>query len=83
MPDYRLTPLDSKDDQAYRYSRDTWMDCGIDNWVQPPAQNPDMMLQLLNVLPPISGSLQRRWGYREFKVKMDFGATPTDDSLNG
>lgn len=83
MPDYTMTPLDSKDDQSYRYTRTRWMEAGVDNFTQPPSENPDMMLQLTNILPPISGSLLRRWGYRELKLKMDFGATPTDDSLNG
>jgi len=83
MSEARMTPLDSQDDQNYRYSRETWLEAGVDNWTLPPSQNADMMLQMLNLLPPIGGSLLRRWGYRLFLPVQDFGATPTSDSLNG
>ena len=36
----------------------------MDNYAQPPAQNPDMFEQLTNIMPVTTGTVQRRWGYQ-------------------
>jgi hypothetical protein len=35
----------------------------VDNFAQPPSQDPDMMMQLTNIMPITNGTIQRRWGY--------------------
>lgn len=43
--------------------RDSFWQAGQDSWTEPPAQNPDMFVQLSNVEPVLNGILQRRRGY--------------------
>ena len=77
-----IEPLHNED-EIIKYTRSRFTAAGLDNYTQPPTQNPDLFMQLLNVMPPITGVLQRRWGYRYFEPKLDAGASTTDDSLNG
>lgn len=79
MAEFQFTPLHVADNQAIRASRSSFRDVGIDNFTQPPAQNPDFFLQLLNIQPPEKGVLQRRWGFRTFDPKVDTGANIDDD----
>lgn len=79
MSEMQFNPVNVQDNQAIRASRSSFRDVGIDNFTQPPAQDPDHFLQLLNVQPPEKGILQRRWGYRPFNPKVDTGATVDDD----
>jgi hypothetical protein len=51
----------------------------VDNFTQPPTQNPDLFEILTNVMPPVTGVFLRRWGYRELGPKLDAGASITDD----
>ena len=59
---------------VYRYYRNVWMNAGVDNYTQPPAQNPDMFELLTNILPPAENVLLRRFGSRPFIPKLDTGA---------
>lgn len=47
-------------------NRHSFWNAGQDSWTLPPAQNPDMFLQLNNVEPVLQGILQRRRGYTLF-----------------
>lgn len=73
-------PLNVSEEEAvlYRFSRKTWQACGIDNYTASPAQNPDMFEQLINILPPQTGVLRRRWGYRAFTPLLDAGGVNGD-----
>lgn len=46
-----------------RHIRQTFAGSGVDNYSQPPAQNPDMFEQLTNVMPITNSGIQKRWGY--------------------
>lgn len=50
--------------KIFRYIRTTFGSVGVDNFVQPPAQNPDMFEELTNVMPITDGGLRKRWGYQ-------------------
>ena len=50
----------------WRYVRSRFMEAGQDSYTKPPSQNEDMFERLLNILPPVQGDLDRRWGYRLF-----------------
>lgn len=76
-----ILPLRKEPNVLYRYSRNRFLAAGIHNFDQPPAQDPDRFEILLNVMPTLTGVIQRRWGYRIFQPKLDSGASPTDDSL--
>lgn len=83
MPEFQAQPINVQDHQNVRVARSTFRDVGVDNFTQPPAQNPDAFEVLDNVLPPMQGVLQRRWGYRPFVPKIDAGVSVTDDeSIN-
>lgn len=56
-----------------KYNRDTWEGAGVDQFTQPPAQHQDMCMQLVNVMPPMSRVINRRYGYRTFYPKLDQG----------
>jgi hypothetical protein len=62
----------------YRYARKNWVTCGVDNYTAPPAQNPDLFELLTNILPPATGVLRRRWGYRAFAPTLDAGGVTGD-----
>jgi len=74
MPDSAVIPLEVQDRAGYRVIRQRWYSAGIDNYTNPPVQNEDLMVQLLNVLPPLQGTLNRRWGYTTFSPKLDTGS---------
>jgi hypothetical protein len=78
----QIIPLHDEDIIA-KYSRTRFTAAGMDDFTEPPTQNPDLFMQLINVMPPITGVFVRRWGYRYFEPKLDADASPTDDSLNG
>jgi hypothetical protein len=73
-------PLDVSEQEnvLYRFARKTWQTCGIDSYTAPPAQNPDMFEILNNILPPQTGVLRRRWGYRAFAPIYDQGGVNGD-----
>jgi hypothetical protein len=71
MSEQNITPVRVQDQQAIRVNRAQWYDLGVDNFTQAPAQNPDMFVQFLNILPPATGVLMRRWGYQSFTPKLD------------
>src|SRR5690348_10486994 len=48
---------------TYKYIRTNFIDAGVDNFADPPSQDPMMMMQLTNVQPIVNGQIQRRWGY--------------------
>lgn len=79
MPEFQSLPINVQDNQNVRISRSSFRDVGIDNFTQPPAQNPDMFMQAINIQPPEKGILQRRWGFRLFDPKIDTGANIDDD----
>jgi hypothetical protein len=78
MAEARLIPFDDEI-VMFRYVRDSWHVAGVDNFTQPPTQNPDLFEILTNVMPPVTGVFLRRWGYRELGPKLDAGASITDD----
>jgi len=73
-------PLDvtPNEEALFRYARRTWTTCGVDNYTAPPGQNPDLFELLTNVLPPMTGVLHRRWGYRAFAPTLDSGGVNGD-----
>jgi len=81
MPEFRTTPQKIEDNQLYRYYRNQWLLAGTDNFTQPPAQNQDMFEQLLNILPPATNTLKRRYGYRNFFPKLDLGGVTGDENV--
>src|SRR5882724_503088 len=81
MPEYRTTPQKIEDNQLYRYYRNQWLLAGTDNFTAPPAQNQDMFEQLINILPPATNTLGRRWGYRNFFHQVDSGGIDGDVNL--
>jgi hypothetical protein len=52
----------------WRYVRSRFALAGQDSFTDPPGQNEDAFERLLNVLPPVQGDLDRRWGYRPFTL---------------
>lgn len=79
MPEFIAIPERVLDNREVRYTRRSFRDVGQDDFTQPPSQNPDLCDVMSNILPPPNGVLQRRWGYRTFNPKIDFGANPHDD----
>ena len=53
-------------DGIFLYSRINFDGAGQDSYQTPPAQDEEMFELLENVLPPVRGDFQRRWGYRLF-----------------
>lgn len=81
MSEYRTTPQKIEDNQLYRYYRNQWLLAGTDNFTAPPAQNQDMFERLINILPPATNTLNRRWGYRNFYPKLDLGGVTGDENV--
>lgn len=73
MPEARYSPQTIEDFQPYLYIRNQFLIAGTDNFTTPPAQNQDAFEQLFNVLPPMTNSLKRRFGYSVFFPKLDSG----------
>lgn len=48
---------------------------GQDSFTDPPGQNEDMFEQLLNVMPPVQGDLDRRYGYKAWNTAVTHGAS--------
>jgi len=74
MPETVIGPQRVEDNQAFRETRSTWVDVGVDNFTKPPAQDPDKFMQFTNILPPATRVLQRRYGYSAFAPKLDSGS---------
>lgn len=49
-----------------RATMDNFYGAGVDNYTQPPAENPHAFQVLSNVLPVSNGILRRRWGLAQF-----------------
>lgn len=87
MPDSTIVPLSDNPSKnfsgaaPYRYLRSQWISAGVDNFTQPPAENPDMCEELTNLLPPATNTLKRRFGYALFAPKMDKGIGSEDDQI--
>ena len=60
------TKIIARDEETlpYKYTWNTFIDAGVDNFSAPPTQNPEMFELLTNVMPIVDGSLDRRWGYQ-------------------
>lgn len=80
MAEAQITPLDNED-QSYRYTRRAWRDVGTDNFTQAPGDNEDMCQELLNILPPMTNVIQRRFGYATFIPTLDTGIASGSDQL--
>lgn len=50
---------------------------GQDSFTDPPSQNEDMFERLLNVMPPVQGDFDRRWGYRAWNIAATNGPSLT------
>lgn len=48
----------------WRYTRSSFAFAGQNSFTDPPSQNEDQFEQLINVMPPIQGDIDRRWGYK-------------------
>jgi hypothetical protein len=48
------------------YYRGAFFNAGLDTFTQPPAQPQTAFTKLVNVLPPVTGTLERRWGWVNF-----------------
>lgn len=83
MAEETYIPLDPRNPLGvYKASRSSWRLAGVDNFSKPPGQNPDMCEQLINVLPPLSNSLQRRFGYTLFSPSLDQGIALGGDQIS-
>lgn len=58
-----------------RYTRTNFIGAGTDNFAQPPSQDPEMMMQLLNCQPIVDGVIKKRWGY---SLWANPGITPSE-----
>jgi hypothetical protein len=74
MPDFQIEPIEVADRAGYKVVRKVWVNAGVDVHTNPPTQDEDMMMQMGNVLPPITGTLNRRFGYTTFSPKLDTGS---------
>jgi hypothetical protein len=59
----------------WRYIRPRFGAAGQDSFTDPPAQNEDMFMSMVNVMPPVQGDLDRRWGYQLFNSTLPEGAS--------
>lgn len=57
----------------WRYIRPRFTSAGQDSFTDPPSQNEDMFEFLLNVMPPVRGDFDRRWGYRAWNTEIPQG----------
>jgi hypothetical protein len=60
----------------WRYIRPRFAAAGQDSFSDPPGQNEDMFESLVNVMPPVQGDFDRRWGYSLFNGSVPMGAAP-------
>ena len=58
--------LQQTDNQLFLYARKSFGNAGVDNYSEPPAQDPESFELLTNVMPVTTGGLTRRWGYALF-----------------
>lgn len=58
----------------WRYLRPRFSFAGQDSFTDPPGQDEDKFEALTNVLPPVQGDLDRRWGYTLFNSSIAGGA---------
>jgi Concanavalin A-like lectin/glucanases superfamily len=80
MPEAQITPLD-QEDELYRYTRRSWRHVGIDAFTRAPGNDDDMCHDLINVLPPLTNVIQRRFGYATFIPVLDTGIASGSDQL--
>lgn len=66
----------------YEFYRNSWFQAGVDQFTQPPSQNPDSFTELTNILPPITNTLKRRFGYATFIPKLDTGLSENSDQVS-
>jgi hypothetical protein len=59
----------------WKYIRNQFGGVGQDSFTRPPTQNEDMFQALLNVLPPLRGTFDLRWGYNAFNLTGGIGQT--------
>ncbi len=74
MPEAKIDQQKLEDNQLYRYYRSEWLLAGTDNFTSPPAQNQDSFELMINILPPATNVLKRRFGYRLFTPQLDTGS---------
>lgn len=71
MPSYRWPNVETTPKRVplkqpvpiYKYSKHNFFGCGVDNYTNPPAQDPELFEQLTNIQPITDGTIGRRWGY--------------------
>ena len=63
MAEWRIQPGPEENLTAIR---STFFEAGQDDYTEPPAQSPDSFQILENVMPPLNGTIDRRWGTEEF-----------------
>lgn len=59
---------DDPDSKAIRYYVSDLRGTGQDSFTQPPAQDQSLWQALTNVMPPVQGVLNRRWGFSAFSL---------------
>lgn len=63
MPESAIIPSFGQNSQIVRK---TFFAAGQDDYTEAPAQDADLFELLENIMPPINGTLDRRWGTSEF-----------------
>ena len=64
MPQSQVSFQNMFTPKIFRYVRTTFGGVGVDNFIQPPSQDPDMFEELTNIMPVTDGGLRKRWGYQ-------------------
>ncbi len=75
-----MRPVDDED-IVFKYGRSSWRAAGIDNFSIAPNQPEDSFQQLLNILPPMTNVIQRRFGYATFVPRLDTGVATGSDTI--
>lgn len=61
MPESIIQPSDGSSDEL-RYTRTLFFNGGRNGFINPPAQDEDGFLTYENLMPPVKGTLEYRWG---------------------
>lgn len=74
MPEHVSIPFD-EESSSYHYTRNSFEQAVLNDFENPPAQNPDHLEVMENVLPITKGTLDRRWGYSLYSTPLNLTST--------
>lgn len=74
MPEHVSIPFD-QESSSYHYTRNSFEQAVLNDFENPPAQNPDHLEVMENVLPITKGTLDRRWGYSLYSTPLNLTST--------